>query len=195
MGHVAISKDLITDYAVTDKFAIDVARLKNVLKNVGDEVELVFKQGTIDVISDKLVQHMAVPAYEEKEIRLPSLQPTGTVMFESTPFNRLLKAAGLGLDSCRITINENAGVSFKTKNVASDGVELSVAKDECVSIEGVGSAIYSIAYLREFLAVVPKGALIEIRLADECPMAIEYGDTQFLVTWVLAPWISYDDDE
>ena len=197
LAHIRVSKDLFTDYEVTEKFSIDVYRLRDALKTAGDEVELVFETGRIKMTSDRLVQRMALLACADIETKVPELKEyTADVLCDSAPFQRLLNAAGAGKnDACKISMTPEAGITFATKNSYSDKIELSIPAEECVTIEGAGMSAYSITYLRDFIKVVPKGALIEMRFATNYPLTIEYGDVNFMVTWILAPWIMNDEDE
>lgn len=197
MAHIWIAKEKFIEYEATEKFAVDTYRLRDLLKNVGDEVEIVLGSGKAKVISDKLVQNMALLTCDEIETRVPELnQYTADVLCDAAPFQRLLKAAGTGKnDACKISLTPETGLKFTAKNTYSDQVELSIPADECVSIEGAGKSAYSITYLKDFIGVVPKGSLIELKFATDYPLTVEYGDVELMVTWILAPWIMGEGEE
>lgn len=197
LAHITLSKNLFTDYEVTDMFSIDTYRLRDLLKNVGDTIELVFEPGRLKMISDKLVQRMSLLVCDIAETRVPELKEyTADVLCDSAPFQRLLRAAGTGKnDACKITLTADGGVLFTTKNAYSDQIELTIPAEECVTITGAGVSTYSITYLKDFIGVVPKGSLIELKFANNYPLTIEYGDVNFMVSWILAPWIMGEDEE
>lgn len=192
MAHIRISKDLFTDFAVWDRFTMDAAKVKEMLKHTGEEIELEMGSGRMDIISDRLTQHMAIPVSTFPNVKVPDIQTTSaSIMVDAEPLKRLLKAAGDRMEYCRLIVGANGVKIIARRN--DDDVDIMIPADECISIAGEAKSSYPLSYMQKFAAVMPKGTIPEFRFSDDFPLVIDFGDQTFSVTWIVAPRIGEDD--
>lgn len=174
-------------------FMVEIDRWLKALRTVGPTVDIEFPDGRVR-LSGKGLRHTfrLVDVREQRNVfRMPDLSGrlTGECMVEAERIRALLTSVDeKKVDDLEVVIGA-AGLHLAAYDDAQDGVDLTVPPEECATVEGEASAMFSREAWADIMKALPADAVADIRLGENCPVLMAYGDAMMDLEWLCAPYI------
>ncbi len=183
-AHVAmisaeVPKESFNEFQVDgdDEIALDLEKLKNVLKLAGssDSVyvkktndKLKFELGTINK-SITLLDNSIVSTP-----KIPQISSDNYVVIERTAFERGLRAAEDVSDAIRFTLTADEFTAKSTSD--SEESEMTMPKDMLKEVKCGNQikSLYPLEYLLKFVKSVPSSDFLKLSFKDDYPVTIEF---------------------
>jgi hypothetical protein len=179
------------------EFMVEIDRWAKALATVGPDADIDFPDGRV-VLSGKGLRHtfrLVDVKDQRNKFRMPDLSErlTGECMVEAERVRTLLTS----VDEKKVTdlkaVIGPEGLALSAYDDTGDGVDLTVRPDECALVEGRGSGLFSREAWADIMKALPADAVTDIRLGENVPVVMDYGDKVFDLTWLCAPYIMKEE--
>lgn len=210
--YLKLNKDGFDHYRCdkNNSLSISLNNLGKILKCASNEDTLTLKaKEDSDVISlmfenkeqDRIMDFdMKLMDYDQEQLAIPETEYKAVVMIDANEFKRIIADLQMLGDTClisckkegvRFTVDGDIGtanITLKPGQSADDSEKTKINVDEPVELR------FALRYLNYFAKATPLSSMVQLSLAKEVPLLVEYKiEDAGVVQYYLAPKI--EDDE